>query len=183
MQPTAPGAVASGHGIDDAVVHPTDAPLLDVMTGGSSHGHASLRESLMTCEQAAGQGARLQGNSERRQSALDVGREVAHELLFVKSDVGLYRRPFLRKPGQILEGLLLCAIFLALALSIADSFNSLEIDQPESHCWYHCCQTYGHCSAETCAKHQNNKDAQDRKDYGLTRGGLQTRKHLLAHVA
>ena len=56
---------------------------------------------------------------------------------------------------RLMIRLLLCAIFLALALSIADSFNSLEIDQPESHCWYHCCQTYGHCSTETCAKHQN----------------------------
>ena len=175
MPPTAPGAVASGHGIDDAVVHPTDAPLLDVMTGGSSHGHSSLRESLMPREHAAGQGARVQGNSERRRSALDVGREVAHELLFVKSDVGLYHRPFLRKPGQILEGLLLCAIFLALALSIADSFNSLEIDQPESHCWYHCCQTYGHCSTETCAKHQNEANETSSTDGVCDRALLYTR--------
>ena len=145
-----------------------EAPLLDIASGAARAGpggtdSAGLHERLMGNARARhnqGQGradARGESARGRGRGAVGEAREWAYELLFVKSDGAPYTRQYLRKPGQVIEGVLLCAIFVALAVSIMDSFNEFETNHPESHCWYHCCKhKSGRCSAEICEKHKDD---------------------------
>ena len=84
-------------------------------------------------------------------------RAFVHELFFVKTSRRHYARPYLHLPGQILETLLLGAIFIALGVSMADSYRSLDPVHEESHCWWQCCQPHsGRCSKDVCIKHKDD---------------------------
>jgi hypothetical protein len=84
-------------------------------------------------------------------------RAFVHELFFVKTSRRHYARPYLHLPGQILETLLLGAIFVALGVSMADSYRSLDPVHEESHCWWQCCQPQsGRCSKDVCIKHKDD---------------------------
>jgi hypothetical protein len=156
--PRAPAPAAGGRVSIDAGAHRPDLqgedPLLDI----GAEGRGGLHERLMPHLRPDARGGIRRVESPRgvthtRPSA----RHFAYELLFVKGDGAEYVRPYLRTPGQIIEALLLCAIFMALALSIMDSFNEFETNHPESHCWYHCCKhKSGRCSAAICDKHKDD---------------------------
>lgn len=80
-----------------------------------------------------------------------------HELFFVKTSRSHYARPYLHLPGQILETVLLGAIFVALGVSMADSYRNLDPVHEESHCWWQCCQPeLGRCSKDVCIKHKTD---------------------------
>ena len=151
-----------------------ESPLLDVLgnrvdvfgSKGRSQEHSGgLGERLMPSDSRSNSNRgilRTAENSNEPKTGVGIAREFTFELLFVKRDKRFYKRPYLHRPGQILEGMLLCAIFLALALSMADSYTSLEIEHPESHCWYHCCKKLaeghhirGGCTLDECAAHKD----------------------------
>ena len=150
--PRAPGRVA----IDNERAGRGESPLLD-------EGHSSgLEERLMprgdelrrSSSAPRARGIRRSSSPLPGPHAAGGARAFAHELFFVKADRRLYARPYLHAPGQILEAVLLSAIFVALGVSMADSFRSLDPVHEESHCWYQCCEPHlGRCSKDVCEKH------------------------------